>query len=173
MKASRFLCLVIMLFSFSPLFSSNEIEINFITDPAPENIGPDEDLVNVKISLTQNGKPVNGNVSIVLDSPKRNSIISTDFPVVEGTRLIETSGITKNGLLEMDYLFPIRGNYNLSITAAPLIKKSFPPAKKNFQFTIFENPNEVSNMYILWGILVLFGLISGIILGNSAVRSYQ
>jgi hypothetical protein len=147
-----------------------EVKVNFTTEPALHEIGPDVTVVKMKFIMSQDGKPIDGNLRIVLDSPKKNAGLSTDFPIVEGTRLIDSEIQTVNGQFEMDYLFPIRGEYNMSLYAS-IDGKAL--AVQQESFTLNENPEEVTNFTFLALGLLVFGLISGLIIGRGASLKAQ
>ena len=143
-------------------------EIQYSLDPAADAIGPDEDTVRMQIRLSLNGQPVDGPVQVILDSPSSSLLVSTDFPIVEGTRLIDATGVTLNGQLSLTYLFPIRGEYNLRVIAPKNAAAGYGHTEKSFHFSINENPSEVGNFFLLLGVLILFGLGSGVVLARGS-----
>lgn len=148
---------------------AEDLQITYRTDQQISTIGPDEDVVKMTFLVTKDGVPSDAQLRIVMDSPKVNSVISTDFPIVEGTRLFDASGITQKGKLEMSYLFPIRGQYAMKVTAQSLSSPTITTAE-TFTFSLNENPTEVTNFYILIFILVSIGLLAGVILAKGAQR---
>jgi hypothetical protein len=54
-------------------------------------------------------------VAIRLEAPGPGRFFSTDFPLVEGSRLLEMSLPLRRGRAEWKYLFPIRGQYRLTV----------------------------------------------------------
>ena len=72
------------------------------------------------------GKPVaQGRVAIRLEAPEPGRFFSTDFPLVEGSRLLDMSLPLRQGRAEWKYLFPIRGQYRLTVEfVAPDGRKS-------------------------------------------------
>ncbi|MCF6312127.1 MAG: hypothetical protein L3J39_06725 [Verrucomicrobiales bacterium] len=149
--------------------ATDGLQVSYTTEQSLATIGPDEDVVKMTFSVTKDGAPSDAQLHIVLDSPEVNSIISTDFPIVEGTRLFDARGITQGGKLEMSYLFPIRGQYTMRVSAQSLTTPALTTAE-TFTFSLNENPHEVINFYILISILVSIGLLSGVILAKSAIR---
>jgi len=165
--------MLICLTAFSNAAVADEnVELKYTLDMPIEQIGPDEDVVKLTLHVQRVGQPLNARLHVVLDSPPRNSLISTDFPIVEGTRLIDTVAVTQNGELKIDYLFPIRGRYTLTIDATA-VDANNEIANETFHFTLRENPNEVRNFVFLVVGLVLFGLISGGVLARGQVRKLQ
>ena len=65
---------------------------------------------------------------------------------------------------EMDYLFPIRGEYSMKVTALVNDKKS----SEIINFSLNENPHEVSKFIFLTLGLLIFGLLSGLVIGRGA-----
>ncbi len=58
-----------------------------------------------------------GWVDVQLDAPAPARFFSTDFPLVEGSRLFSLRLPLSNGKTEWRYLFPIRGQYRLNVEA--------------------------------------------------------
>jgi hypothetical protein len=79
---------------------------------------PFADPVNISLLVTHaDGRPVKqGSVAIVLDAPKSGAFLSTDFPMVESSRLLELDLPLRQGRAGWKYLFPIRGDYHLSLS---------------------------------------------------------
>ncbi|MCM8532585.1 MAG: hypothetical protein NE330_15575, partial [Lentisphaeraceae bacterium] len=143
--------------------------VNFSTEPPLSEIGPDVTVAKMIFSLTEKGDAVDGLLSITLDSPQKNTGLSTDFPIVEGTRLIETQVQTKNGKFEMSYLFPIRGDYKMTVRS----KVDGKEYTEVLDFKLNENPHEVAKFGILLLSLLVFGLISGVVIGRGATLKAQ
>lgn len=97
---------------------ADEFKIYLKTSPAQELLRPFADPVNIALLVTHaDGRPLEqGNVAIVLDAPKSGPFLATDFPVVEGSRLLEMALPLRQGRAQWKYLFPIRGDYHLSVT---------------------------------------------------------
>ena len=158
-----------LLFAFAPVVCLAETEILLRTDPVANQIGPDEDVTTVTLEVLRDGKPVDAILHLTLDSPESKLPLSTDFPIVEGTRLIDSTVTTQDGKLELEYMFPIRGQYTLNV-AATNIDGSESKHSQTFQILLNENSNEVVNFGILLTILIAFGLVSGCILAVGAIR---
>ncbi|HEX6768011.1 MAG TPA: hypothetical protein VF208_01570 [Candidatus Binatia bacterium] len=109
-------------FSFALLHGvgagAEELNIYLKTTPALGLLRPFADPVNISLLVTHaDGRPVEqGRVDIVLDAPKSGAFFSTDFPVVEGSRLLELVLPLRQGRAGWKYLFPIRGDYHLSLS---------------------------------------------------------
>ena len=83
------------------------------------------------------GRPISqGTVDIRLDAPRPGVFFSTDFPWVEGSRLQEMHLNLRQGRANWKYLFPIRGEYRLSVDVeTPDGKRT----SQRFTFTIREH----------------------------------
>jgi hypothetical protein len=150
------------------------VNITLTTEQGFSAIGPDKDLARYTLSVVDDeGNPIPySHVSYTLETPKKNMLFSTDFPIVEGTTLMQSDLVLEDGTYTFDYLIPIRGEYRLMVNAQPTEKSpiTFSPTEKEVRFTINENPEEVVNGFILFGIVSLIGLISGFIFARSRYR---
>jgi hypothetical protein len=96
---------------------AEELNIYFKTTPRSELLRPFYDPVDLSLLITgADGKPVEqGIVDIRLDAPKPGRFFSTDFPLVEGTRLTEMRLRLRQGRAVWKSLLPIRGEYHLAV----------------------------------------------------------
>jgi hypothetical protein len=110
------LALVPFFFLSSPLWA-DDINIYFKASPPLELLRPYSDPATMTLLITgAEGKPVaEGRVAIRLDAPEPGRFFSTDFPLVEGSPLLDMSLSLRQGKAEWKYLFPIRGRYRLSV----------------------------------------------------------
>jgi hypothetical protein len=111
------------------------------------------------------GKPVvQGRVAIRLEAPEPGRFFSTDFPLVEGSRLLDISLPLRQGRAEWKYLFPIRGQYRLTVEfAAPDGRKT----NKTFPLRIRENKQKWVFLAIFSLALFALGVIAGRIFTSS------
>jgi hypothetical protein len=100
-----------------------------------------------------------GWIEIRLDAPQPGRFFSTDFPLVEGTRLIEIRLPLTGRRVEWKYTLPIRGAYRLSLDA---IDEEGKKASKTFQIDVRENRNKWILLTVF--VLALFG--AGVIAGR-------
>ena len=130
----RFTCVLLL----GAVASAEEFNIYLKTSPALGLLRPFADPVNISLLVTRaDGRPVEqGSVAIVLDAPKSGAFLSTDFPVVEGSRLLELVLPLRQGRASWKYLFPIRGDYRLSVSVVGADGKAL---TKNFVVPILEN----------------------------------
>jgi hypothetical protein len=145
--------------------------VTFSTEPSPDQIIPDATLSTVKIAvLDEQGSPIpNVNVGFNLTAPASGLFFSSDFPIVEGTNLMKYELVAADGVLEFEYLWPIRGSYEIVMSASPTDRSSvqFEPITESRTFSLSENPDELTNVIIFVAVLAVFGLVSGLVLGRS------
>jgi hypothetical protein len=154
----------IVIAAFSGFCSSSradDINVYFKASPRLELLHPYSDPATLTLLVTgADGKPVaEGRVAIVIEAPTPGRFFSTDFPLVEGSRLLDMSLPLRQGRAEWKYLFPIRGEYRLTVEVTAMDGKK---AIKTFPLGIRENKRK----WIFLGIfsLALFGL--GVIAGR-------
>lgn len=143
--------------------SADELNVYLKTSPALGLLRPFADPVNVSLLVTHaDGRPVEqGSVTIVLDAPNSGAFLSTDIPALEGTRLLELVLPLRQGRVNWRYLFPIRGDYRLSVRVVAADGKA---TTKNFFISVLEN-----RMKWLWLGLFCIGLF---LIGFTAGRIF-
>jgi hypothetical protein len=169
-------CLSLRLLIAAPAQAEQSpLTVAMSTMPAAEAIRPDTGLVRVVLTILQHGQPLNNAyLQVEVTAPARSTILSTDFPVVEGTHLLSLASLIRDGTLTFDYLFPIRGTYTFDLTVTPDPKSSeVPPTTLRKTLHIRENPAEVRNAWLLVSGLFVFGGISGVLLARSAAARQQ
>jgi hypothetical protein len=117
---------------------AEDLNIYFKTTPRTELLRPFADPVNMALLVTgADGRPVKqGVVDIRLDAPDSGRFFSTDFPLVEGTRLNEMRLPLRQGRANWSSLLPIRGEYRLAVD---VITGDGNKATKIFVFNVREN----------------------------------
>lgn len=134
---------------------AEELQFYFKTSPPLEQLRPFAETATLSLLVTTaDGRPVqHGWLLIGLDAPAPGYVFSSDFPVVEGTRLADFRLPLRRGKAEWKYLFPVRGEYRLTVDFVTSTGKQ---ASKTFTFRIRENRLK----WIVLGafILALFGL---------------
>ena len=156
--------------TFLPLFGlvvflgspvrAEEFNIYFKASPRLELLHPYSDPATLTLLVTgADGRPVaQGSLAIRLDTPKPGRFFSTDFPFVEGSRLLEMNLPLRQGKADWKYLFPIRGEYLLIVDfASPDGRK----ASKTFNFTIRENRQKWFFLGLFSLALFIFGVVAG------------
>jgi hypothetical protein len=168
---SRLVLLTKLLIFGSPV-SAEDYQIYFKTSPRPELLRPFSDPATLTLLVTNaDGKPVQrGWAEVRLDAPKPNRFFSTDFPLIEGSQLLEMQLPLSRGRGEWKYLFPVRGNYRISIdyVTAEGVRTS-----KTFDVTIREKREKWFFLGTFTVALFLCGFAAGRIFTSSPVRAQQ
>ena len=140
--------------------SAEELNIYLKTTPALGLLRPFADPVNISLLVTgADGRPVEqGSAAILLDAPKSGAFLSTDFPVIEGSRLLELVLPLRQGRAGWKYLFPIRGDYRLSVRVVTADGKAM---AKSFVIPIAENPTKWLWLGLFCAGLFVFGFAAG------------
>jgi len=134
-----------------------------------EGIEPDTIILEVQDA---SGKPIpNVQLDVEMVAPPTNWFLSTDVPRIEGHTILDWSAVAPTGRQEFKYLFPIRGPYHLTVKASPAPgatgAAAFAPFTQDLTLNISEKPTSVLYLTLFLGVLLLFGAISGFILGRA------
>lgn len=168
MKIYISIILLTMIFTI-PVSVANPTTLSVVIETTPEaaKIGPDSSFVKTRINVVDaSGKPVpNIYLKFHLDAPRKNQLISTDFPIVESTRLMAYEGVLPEGTYEFEYIYPIRGTYGFFVEAG--MNKSDISIKNKLNFSISENAGEKVNFIIFISLLLVLGIVTGVIAGKS------
>lgn len=106
---------------------------------------------------------------IQIFTPPRTPFLSTDFPVAEGTKLLELKAIAPEGKVQFQQMLPIRGKYQLAVDVTPIIADRFSPIEQTLTLDIPENPVKYRNYLILLAVLLAVGIGGGWIMGKQAL----
>lgn len=134
---------------------AEQFNVYFKSSPRFELLRPFADPANLSVLVTgADGRPIDaGNVRLRLDAPPLSRFFSTDYPIVEGTQLMDLSLPLTHGRAEWKYLPPLRGSYRLHVD---VLKDGTSLTTRIFDFTVRENE---SKWFFLAGFLVLlFGV---------------
>ena len=93
--------------------------IRVTVSPDTALLRPLKDSASITIEVGEAGGRARAPVdlSIRLTAPPPGNLVSTDFPLIEGTRLVEMNLPRVHGTLSWSYVFPIRGEYRLDVSA--------------------------------------------------------
>lgn len=140
--------------------NAEELAIQFQGDPPFAVLRPFSDVVRLSLRVTAaGGKPVErGEAAIVLDAPERGVFLTTDFPLVEGTRLLEARLPLHQGRTEWQQLLPIRGVYRLSVVVTA---GDGSVGRQIFEFSVVENREKWLWLGLLCAGLFFVGFIAG------------
>jgi hypothetical protein len=99
-------------------------------------------------------------------TPGKTPWFTSDFPIVEGTKLLELGAKAPDGKVEFEQVMPIRGSYTLTAQVTPLTSGAFESFEQSIQLSVPENAAKYRNAAILIGILILAGVGSGWVIGG-------
>jgi hypothetical protein len=91
---------------------------------------------------------------------------STDFPFVEGTKLLQMDAAAPDGKLEIQQILPIRGNYQLRVNVSPLVTNAFATYQQTLNLNVRENPVKYKYTAVVIAILLSVGLLGGWVIGG-------
>lgn len=170
-RTSLFITTAISFLSLFSLQTSNRAEnspsslIN-ITPSAENRFSIDTQNHHLHpVTITIKNPTPSHSFKIKIDTPPRNIWFSTDFPIVEGKPLLELD--TNSQQVTFQQLFPIRGNYQLTL------KSSNNSLSNNFPIFIKENPKKYYYFFILIVILTAVGFVGGWVIGQKQQPSKE
>jgi hypothetical protein len=108
----------------------------------------------------------NAKIHLTVLTPPKTPWFTTDFPIVEGTTLLEMEALAPQGKLELQQMLPIRGDYALRVSATPSVANAFAPIQETLTLSVAENGLKYRNLGILAAILVAVGLVGGWVIGS-------
>lgn len=113
------------------------------------------------------GKPLeNAKINLQILTPPPNPWLTTDFPLVEGTKLLQINAAAPDGKLEIQQMLPIRGNYQLRVNVSPLVANAFAPYQQTLNLNVRENPVKYKYFAVVAAILLSLGLVGGWVIGG-------
>ncbi len=124
------------------------------------------------------GQPLkNANVHLQILTPPKSPWFTTDFPIVEGTKLLDMEvpvsdagdGTAIKGTLQLQQMLPIRGAYQLIAAVKPTTANAFTPFQQTLKLSVPENPVKYYSFAILAAILLMVGLGGGLIIGRRQI----
>lgn len=99
-------------------------------------------------------------------TPPKSPWFTTDFPIVEGTELLELEVDAPQGELQFQQILPIRGTYQLLVEVIPQVESEFTPIKQTLTLSVSENSVKYRNLFILAVILLAVGFGGGWVIGE-------
>jgi hypothetical protein len=159
-------CVIISIKTQPSLATQPTIKLE--TEPPINNIIPAQEPVNIKLqAVNGDGQALtNTKIKLRLLTPPKTPWFTSDFPIVEGTTLLELEANAPSGELQFEKILPIRGNYQLIAEVTPQIAGKFQPFEELLTISVPENPVKYINLGILLTILLLVGLAGGWIIGG-------
>jgi len=113
------------------------------------------------------GQPLaNAKIHLKILTPPKTPWLTTDFPIVEGTTLLELDAIAPQGKVQLQPMLPIRGTYQLQAEIKPQVANAFTPFQNTLMLSLPENQVKYQNFAILVAVLLAVGLSGGWIIGG-------
>ena len=136
-------------------------------EPEAGRVRPDLDAVTMVLAARDGERPIaaNWSVAIELTAPPAHPLVSTSFPIVEGTTLLRYTVPVINGEARFTFVPPIRGSYHLAATL--LAASGEPLTTATFAPRFPENPEKVRHLTWLVTGLALIGGITGWLIASS------
>jgi hypothetical protein len=166
---------VLWLLTLPSMASQPSVQLK--TTPALSQLIPATEPVQLRLTAIDAKQQLlrHAHLQVRLYTPPQTPWLTSDFPIVEGTTLLElgttpgkpTSENAPMGSLEVAQVLPIRGSYRMEVRVTPAIAGAFVPFQQTLFFSVPENPVKYRNLAILAAILLLAGLGSGWVLGGS------
>jgi hypothetical protein len=172
--SSACICLSI-LYSLVGVSQTSQSQVLLSTNPPLEKILPFEagtdrkqSPVTFKLQAVDAGGKLltNALIKLQISTPRRNPFLTTDFPIVEGTNLLELEAAAPNGKLEFEQMLPIRGNYQIQVNVSPLVANAFASYQQTLNLNVRENPVKYKYFVVLAAILLSLGLLGGWVIGG-------
>lgn len=125
-----------------------------------ETVRPNSEPVTLTLTVAdRSGLPsLGGWIDIQLMAPDRGRFLTTDFPLVEGSRLLEMRLPIEKGRASWQYVFPIRGVYRVLVE---FNDEEGGRTEKNFQVRVRESRWKYVYLGLFSTVLFLTGVIAG------------
>jgi hypothetical protein len=161
--------LIAQLWSAFEAAGAEEFALSLHISPAAEQPIPGTPATLTLALKSLEGQALAENsVLLRLDAPRPGVVFSTDFPVVEGTRLLEVRLPVLDGKVEWRQVFPIRGEYTLT---AQFSGRLGAQTQQTFYFKVHED----NQKWLVLGAFCLVLFVVGVIAGRifSAPRTHR
>jgi hypothetical protein len=154
---------------------SPQPSVQLTTRPAMDQVKPFEAEANdrqipVELMLQavdSSGQPVkNAKLHLQVFTPPPTPWFTTDFPISEGTTLLEMEALTPKGELKLQQMLPIRGTYKLQVNVMPIAPNTFAPFQQTLTLAVPENGVKYQNLGILVILLLAAGFGGGWVIGS-------
>ena len=170
------ICLMgVVLYNLVVFSQTPQPTVRLLTEPPIRKILPFEAEATAPPSpvrltlqaLDATGQPLeNAKIRLQILTPPKNPWFPTDFPIVEGTELLNIEAVAPKGQLQIQQMLPIRGNYQLLVNVTPMVANAFSPIEQTLTLFVPERWVKYRNFGILAGILLAVGLGGGLVLGG-------
>ncbi|WP_223257263.1 hypothetical protein [Phormidesmis priestleyi] len=118
-------------------------------------------------AIDESGHSVeNAKMRLQILTRSQNPWFTTDFPISEGTTLLDLEALAPKGELQIQQMLPIRGTYQLLVDVMPIVPNAFAPIHQTLTLSVPENWVKYRNFGILAAILLAAGLGGGWLIGS-------
>ena len=158
-----------------PIASAHaQATVKLTTEPSLAQISPyeaeattTEQPISLKLqAIDPQGQPLKATkIAVKILNPPSNPWFPTDFPIVEGTQLLELTAPAPDGKIQFEQMLPIRGNYQVLVNVTPTDPK-IAPYQQTLTIPVPESGIKYQNFAILAGILLAVGAAGGWIIGS-------
>jgi hypothetical protein len=169
-------CLVGVVFYSLVVFSQTpQPSVRLLTEPPINQILPFDGEATVTPSpvrftlqaVDAGGQSLeNAKIRLQILTPPKNPWFPTDFPIVEGTQLLNFEAVAPKGELQIQQMLPIRGQYQLRVEVTPMVENAFSPFQQFLTLSVPENWIKYRNFGVLVLILLTVGVSGGLVLGG-------
>jgi hypothetical protein len=176
--SSSCLMSVIAVGCFNTPAKSAPATVKLTTEPSLDRVVPYEAEAAtaqqpVKLTLQaidRAGKPLtNVRMKVKLMAPAPTPWFTTDFPIVEGTQLLDLQTDAPTGQIQLQQMLPIRGNYQLQVTVTPLGVAGGEAIQQTLTLSVPENSLKYQNSAVVALLLAAIGLGGGWVIGAKRV----
>ncbi len=170
------ICLVgLVSYGLIGLSQTPQPTVSLTTEPAMETLRPFAAATHAEqrpatltlAALDATGQPrQNARMHLRLLTPPPTPWFTTDFPIVEGTTLLDLTLPAPQGRVQVQQMLPIRGVYQLQVEVTPQVANAFAPMQQTLPLAVGENPAKYRNFALLALILLGVGLAGGWVIGQ-------
>jgi hypothetical protein len=165
--AASFVCVLLWFNSLPSHASQPAVQLQI--EPPLSQVFPNDAPIRISLqAVDATGQPLSDvRFQLQLFTPAKTPWFTSDFPIVEGTQLLELNAKALDGKLEFEQVMPIRGNYTVQAQVTPLVAGTFEPFEQSLQLSVSERFIKYQNAAVLIGILILAGVTSGWVIGGN------
>ncbi|WP_404785870.1 hypothetical protein [Altericista sp. CCNU0014] len=171
----------IICYSWVGFSQTSRPSVRLATNPTIEKIRPFEAEATEALGSGKYQSPVqltlqaidargqalkNARIRLQILTPPKSPWFTTDFPIVEGTKLLDVEGNAPTGEFQVKQSLPIRGTYRLLVDVTPIVPNSFAPVQQTIALSVPEHGAKYRNLGILVCILLVAGFGGGWVIGS-------
>lgn len=173
--------MIVISTAFISLSQSIQPPVQLVTEPPIAQVTPLEAEATKYLGSGKYNSPVqlklqardtagaplqNAQFHLQVLTPAPTPWFTTDFPIVEGTKLLDIVGDAPKGEFLMQQVFPIRGNYQIKVDVTPTVANAFAPIEQTLNLTVPENPLKLTYFPFVLAVLLAIGFGGGWIIGG-------